>query len=261
MPKPTKANAPIKSDSFSIFIADDNEINRLLLKLQLESYCKEITLANDGKTALSYLKKNKYDLILLDIQMPYFTGFDLIKFIKQPGSTNKSSPVIAITAHAQSQQRKTLIEAGFDECLIKPILLEQLFEILNLWLPEKNRCLNHQTGIIDYVEILLDKTAGSSELTQQLFCKLFYELQVQSDTIEQALKDNELSVAEEITHKLHGSVSFCGFTDLQACAKALEISLSHNDSQQINPNFILLKNKIIDFITLKESILNQLTES
>jgi len=249
------------SDSFSIFIADDNKINRLLLKSQLESHCKNITLANDGKAALSYLQENKYDLILLDLQMPYFTGLELIKFIKRPDSTNKDSPVIAITAHTQSQQRKTLIEAGFDECLIKPVLLEQLFEILELWLPKENNSLNEQTGMIDYAAILLDKTSGNSELTLKLFRKLFSELQEQSDTIELALKENELSVAEEITHKLHGSVSFCGFTDLQACARALEISLSHNDSQQIQPNFLLLKNKIIAFISLKESILKQLLDN
>jgi CheY-like chemotaxis protein len=261
MPKPIKADEPKRSDSFSIFIADNNKINVLLLKSQLESHCKNFTLANDGKTALSYLQKNKYDLILLDLQMPYFTELELIKFIKQPSSTNKDSPVIAITAHIQSQQRKTLIESGFDECLVKPVLLEQLFEILERWLPEENSRLNDQSTMIDYVGILLDKTAGNNELTHKLFSELFSELQTQSDTIEWALKKNELSVAEETTHKLHGSVSFCGFTDLQVCARALEISLSKNDSQQINPDFLLLKNKIIDFISLKESILNQLLES
>ena len=260
MPKPTKTDTTQPSNSFSILIADDNEINRQLLKLQLESHCKNATLAKDGKVALSYLQSNKYDLILLDLQMPYFTGLDLIKLIKQPGSINEDSPVIAITAHAQSQQINSLIEAGFDECLIKPVLMEQVFEILDLWLPEENKCSNQQTSMIDYVEILLDKTAGNSELTHQLFCKLFSELQIQSDTIEQALKNNDLSIAEEITHKLHGSVSFCGFTKLQACARALEISLCDHDTVQINPNFTLLKNKIIDFITLKESILNQLLE-
>ena len=261
MPKLTKADVSKISNSFSILIADDNEINRQLLKLQLESHCKKITLANEGKSALSYIQNNKYDLILLDLQMPYLSGLDLIKLIKQPDSTNVDSPVIAITAHAQSQQRNTLIEAGFDECLIKPVLLEQLSEILDLWLPEENDNLNHPTNMINYVAILLDKTAGNSELTQQLFCKLFSELQIQSDTIGQAIKDNDLSIAEEITHKLHGSVSFCGFTDLQACARTLEISLNHNDSQQINPNFTLLKNQIIEFICLKESILNQLSSN
>jgi len=261
MPKSIKTDIPKRSDSFSIFIADSNKINRLLLKSQLESHCKKITLANDGENTVSYLQENKYDLILIDLQMPGLTELELIEFIKQPGSTNTDSPVIAITTQIQSQRRKTLIEAGFDECLIKPVLLEQLFEILEQWLPEENSHLNDQTGMIDYVGILLDKTAGNKELTHKLFSKLFAEMQTQSDTIERALKENVLSVAEETAHKLHGSVSFCGFTDLQACAMALEISLSKNNYQQINPDFLLLKNKIIDFISLKENILNQLLES
>jgi len=249
----------IRATSCSIFIADDNEINRLLLKSQLEEHCKNITLAKDGKKALFYLQQHKYDLIFLDLQMPYFSGQDIIKNIKKTASINRDSPVIAITAHAQSHQRQTLIEAGFDECLIKPVLLEQLTEILNLWLPEKESCLQNKTEMMDYVKAMLDKTSGNIDLATTLFNKLFIELQQQSETIERALNSNNLTLAEQVTHKLHGSVSFCGFVDIQEMAAVMEVCLIEKNTQCIDTNFLVLKNKIIDFIKLKETILNQLT--
>jgi two-component system sensor histidine kinase BarA len=244
-------------NSFSIFIADDNEINRLLLKSQLDPYCKKITLADEGKSALAYLQNNKYDLILLDLQMPYYSGQDLIKRIRQPGSINNQSPIIAITAHAQSHQRNLLIDAGFDECLIKPIVLEQLIELLDLWLPQGFSYSNNDYDAISYIKIMLNKTSGNRKLANTLFNKLFSELLEQSQTMGAALKANDLVVAKNIIHKLHGSVSFCGFTDIQEFAKVMEVSLDSNDPQLINSNFLSLKKKIVSFLTLKNDILNQ----
>lgn len=249
-----------RDDLASIFIADDNEINRLLLHSQLNNYCSNITLAADGKAALSYLQQIKYDLILLDIQMPYYSGLELIKLIKQPGSINQSSPFIAITAHAQSHQRKILIKTGFDECLIKPVLMEQLEELLNLWLPipPLNSTLhNNNIEIHDYVSALLERSSGNMILAKTIFNKLFIELPEQIILINQALKSNNIIDAQELTHKLHGSVSFCGFSDIQLLASNLEISFSE-DNDSIYKNFNLLNDKITTFIKLKDPILNQL---
>lgn len=247
-------------DSFSIFIADDNEINRLLLKAQLEPHCKNIAIANEGKTALNYLQNNKYDLILLDLQMPYFSGLDLIKIIKLESSINKDSPVIAITAHAQSHQRKTLIDSGFDECLIKPILLEHINELLNLWLPKTELNHNKKSVDTDYIAIMLNKTSGNIELAKTLFNKLFIELQEQSLLLEKNISSSEFQLAEEIIHKLHGSVSFCGFTDIQTHARNLEISLIDNNLSLINSSFYALKDTIISFCHLQNEILKELND-
>jgi len=258
---PLLTRQPTKNqrNEISIFIADDNEINRLLLQSQLKDYCNNITLAIDGKSALTYLQKYKYDLILLDLQMPFYSGLELIKILKQANALNHDSPVIAITAHAQSHQRKKLIKAGFDECLIKPILMDQLEEILSLWLPESNlENTNTSINSNDYVPALLQRTSQNTALALNIFNKLFTELPEQSLLIDQALKANNLHLAQEITHKLHGSVSFCGFSDIQQLAYNLEACFPENDSQLIRFNFEQLKNKIINFSKQKDLILQQL---
>lgn len=245
-------------DPFSIFIADDNEINRLLLQSQLETHCNNLTLAGDGKVALAYLQKNKYDLILLDLHMPYLSGRDLIKIIKKADAINKDSPVVAITAHTQRHQRQSLIHIGFDECLIKPILQEELTTILNLWLPTSSQA-NLDQHNYSYTSAMLEKTAGNKELASTLFYKLFSELPTQTQIIENALAINDLKLAKQITHKLHGSVSFCGFTEIQAKVNDLETSLIVNDHQSIQSHFVAVRNKIIDFMKSRTTILDELT--
>lgn len=243
----------------AVFIADDNEINRLLLQSQLESLSNNITLAANGKIALEYLESQSYHLILLDIQMPFISGLELIKIIKQKGSINQNVPVIAITAQAQSHERKNLIEAGFDECLIKPILLEQLEGLFDLWLPSTQPKppappINNR----DYVSLLLQKTSGNITLATTIFNKLFLELPSQLFLIDRALQTNNLPLALDVTHKLHGSVSFCGFSEMQLLANDLETSFSDHKTHKIPTQFNLLKDKINLFISQKDKILSEL---
>jgi len=245
--------------SLSIFIADDNEINRLLLQSQLEDFCSNITFAADGKIALNYLQQYKYDLILLDIQMPYYSGLELIKIIKQKGTINQNSPTIAITAQAQSHQRKALIDAKFDECLIKPILVEQLEELVNLWSPiSRPKKTTTEIDKNDYIAVLLQKTSGNTALATTLLNKLLTELPSQLFLIEQALKTNNLALAFDVTHKLHGSVSFCGFTDIQTLANKLETSLIEKDTLSLATQLEQLKKEVGNFTDHKDQLRSQL---
>jgi len=247
------------NNSASIFIADDNEINRFLLQSQLEEKYSNLTFAADGKIALNYLQQYKYDLILLDIHMPFYSGLELIKIIKEDNSINQSTAVIAITAQLHNDEQKALIDDKFDECLIKPILLEQLDELFTLWLPNPVATTTAPSlAETDYVTSLLQKSSGNIALATTIFNKLFIELPEQSLLIEQALKANKLSVAKDITHKLHGSVSFCGFLDIQELANDLESSCLKHEKLLTTTKFDRLKNKIAHFILQKESIFMQL---
>ena len=246
-----------KAISLSILIADENDATRLLLKFQFEPHCKNIKIATNAKTAYAYLLQYPFDLILLSVQSPYFDGLELIKKIKSPDTINKSASVVAITTNLHHSQTNIFIEAGFDDCLNKPIIQEQLEEKRLLWLPKAEPFFMEGSNF-DYVSAMLEKTSGDKDLATVLFNKLFSELQEQTQIIERALLSNDLTVAEEITHKLHGSVSFCGCTDIQALAQDLELSLSGKTFQLINKNFVSLKKKIFEFIQLERSILKQL---
>ncbi|MFA5985067.1 MAG: Hpt domain-containing protein [Methylococcaceae bacterium] len=108
----------------------------------------------------------------------------------------------------------------------------------------------------DYVGILLDKTKDNHQLTRTIVHKLFAELPNQIADIDNALAKEEYSVAKEITHKLHGTVSFCGFVNFQTLAYGLENSLVHNNTNEIKQNFTTLAHSVMSFIAQKEILIN-----
>lgn len=242
----------------SVLIADDNNINRLLLSNQLEGRCQKITVAKEGVEALEYLTSEHFDLILLDLQMPGHSGLELIKIIRENHCINRNTPVIAITAHAQISQRKIIIAEGFDECLIKPILTEQLDEIIDLWQPLSNPPDPDFNS--DYPQQILNKTYQNKELALTIAKKLFDELPRQLKYINTALKNHHLEQALEITHKLHGSVSFCGLTHLQKPASALEQSLLSNNSTEAQMHFCELQDATLEFIESEQTTLTELSK-
>jgi HPt (histidine-containing phosphotransfer) domain-containing protein len=95
-----------------------------------------------------------------------------------------------------------------------------------------------------YLHSLLIKTAQNRLLTKHLFEKLFAELTEQLPQLELHLNRQEFIQARTIVHKLHGSVSFCGFNKLQKLAYHLESSLSVTDSAQITENFLVFKQEL-----------------
>ncbi len=243
--------------SNSILIADDNEINRLLIKSQLEPLCENISLAEDGNQARVMLLEHPYNLIFLDLQMPFFNGLEIIKLIRLAGSINKDTPIIAITAHAQPNQRTKLIKAGFDECLIKPILRDELKDITELWL-SKTTDQNSVETPLNYIQALLSKTNDNKELTKTLFKTLFSEIPLQIQSIESAKSKNDYISIERTVHQIHGSVSFCGFTTLKKTANQMEcylVSKQFTDFETEYNQFITIFKQ---FVKLEHEILQKL---
>jgi HPt (histidine-containing phosphotransfer) domain-containing protein len=111
-----------------------------------------------------------------------------------------------------------------------------------------------------YINSMLSRTVQNRELAIVLFKKLFAELPNQIDQLDYALTLTQIPQAIAISHKLHGSMSFCGFTELEQCSKALEMSLLANDLIPAKENFLQLKQKVNDFQQIEQGILQHLSE-
>lgn len=110
-----------------------------------------------------------------------------------------------------------------------------------------------------YIELLLHKTKNNRKLALTIFIKLFAELPAQLVDISTAIKHQQLTTAKDITHMLHGSVSFCGLMDLQESAKKLEISLLNNDQKAAQQYLNELKLSIAEFLSQQQAILTLLS--
>jgi signal transduction histidine kinase/CheY-like chemotaxis protein len=111
-----------------ILLAEDNAINQLLAVRMLEKQGYAVTLANNGKEALSALEREKFDVVLMDVQMPEMDGFEATAAIRQQekGTPGQHQIVIAMTAHAIAGDRERCLRAGMDGYVSKPFRLAEL---------------------------------------------------------------------------------------------------------------------------------------
>ncbi len=113
----------------NVLLVEDNLINQKIVILSLKKLVKNIEIANNGKEALDKFGTSRFDIILMDIQMPIMNGIVTTRKIREiESSTNTHTPIIAITANALQGDREECISAGMDEYLSKPFQIEVLIQ-------------------------------------------------------------------------------------------------------------------------------------
>jgi len=116
-----KINSNIK-----ILVAEDNTANQMFMKVILKKLNLDFDIANHGKEAVELVKKNKYDLVLMDINMPIMSGVEATLEIRKFSNI----PIIALTASALDGDKERFIEAGMNDYLSKPLNIHKLKQIL-----------------------------------------------------------------------------------------------------------------------------------
>jgi PAS domain S-box-containing protein len=134
---PIKADATLKAhgdlEELRILIAEDNEVNKTVIKKMLRKLGYHPDIADDGQGVLIAMEKQPYDLILMDIQMPRMDGLEAARQIRQRWPGEKQPSIIALTACALEGDREKCIEAGMDGYISKPVKMQDLSEALGRW--------------------------------------------------------------------------------------------------------------------------------
>ena len=124
-----KTNSHLK-----ILLTEDNIINQKVATRLLEKWGYDVTVAENGKIAIDLLENQKFDLVLMDIQMPEMDGLEAIRLIRNSISLNIDSniPIIALTAHALKADQERCYKAGMDDFLTKPIDIDEVSRIIKI---------------------------------------------------------------------------------------------------------------------------------
>ena len=119
-----------------VLIAEDEPVNREIALGLLEDVGLTVDLAEDGQQALELARKNRYALILMDMQMPEMNGVEATQAIRNMSadSMNRETPILAMTANASSSDRDTCLAAGMNEHITKPVDPQKFYETLLEWL-------------------------------------------------------------------------------------------------------------------------------
>ena len=269
-----------------ILIVEDIEINQEILYDRLYQQGFIVTIASNGQQALQHVKKSDFDLVLMDIQMPIMDGYDATKAIrawenevKQANKNIKNDrlPIIAVTAHAMTDELMTCLDVGMDDYISKPIDFTILFSRLTHWIKPKKRNssqalpqffaqtnqsdieLPNQIPGIDLKEAL-KRILGNKDLYYHLLVKFHSNYKNIFQEIEQKMNLNDLKECYRLVHSLSGIAGNIGAIDLHKIATQLEQELRKEKIPQDNHLLNTFKSKLDDVIQSIQAIIQKQTK-
>ncbi len=193
----------------NILLVEDNKINQEIILHLLDNSRINIDLAINGQEAVNKYRanKNKYELILMDLQMPIMDGISATKIIRED---NKNIPIIALTANAMKEDIDKTKEAGMNEHLTKPIDVEKLYQMLLKYISHKNdniaiQNINEKLNTIDIPNFInIDVAEGLKVVmnNNKLYLKILIDFYNTYSKIEfSSLDDEELY---RVIHTIRG---------------------------------------------------------
>ncbi|MDX1465813.1 MAG: ATP-binding protein [Halomonas sp.] len=223
-----------------LMVVDDTESNRLLMRELLSDAGVAVILAASGSEALSLARQQRFDLVLMDIRMAGMDGLETTRTLRQLGGEWRRVPIVAVTAHIQAEQRRTLLESGIDEVLIKPLepqrLVRLLEELLGMTLPschadaaatthdDARQDDGQELAVVD-LEIGTRLAGGREALARELLEKLADSLPESERAIREAIAGHDDEALLDALHALNGACRYCGTPRLGLLAETLETRL------------------------------------
>jgi CheY-like chemotaxis protein len=140
--RPPLVAATIEDESaVRVLVAEDNPVNRLLVKRMFEKLGCHIDLASNGREAVDMATQSRYDIIFMDCFMPELDGYSASRELRELEQTEYRVPIIALTANAMADDRSKCIAAGMDDYLSKPVGIEDLRKSIERW-------VRHQPALV-----------------------------------------------------------------------------------------------------------------
>ena len=247
--------------SKKVLLVEDNEINQLVAKKNLESFGLEVTCAINGKIAVEKAKENNYDIIFMDLQMPVMDGYEASSRIRE---FNQDVPIIALSAAVMKEDLQLTRNRGMNQHLAKPINLEELksilIEYLNIDLTiietEKTKNIEENITNVDLKE-LFDRLDNDEELAYEVLVDF---LKNNSDIIEKIealdIHSNEF---DSLMHNLKGVSGNLSLQDVFKYSSEIYTSKKISDKEKLVP---LLKKSLQSALdTIKRNIVPKLKNS
>jgi len=224
-----RAQAPAALRGRRVLLVEDNELNRFVAtELLCDVAGMDVTLAGNGHEALAQLRESRFDLVLMDIQMPGMDGLQCARLIRGDQALARL-PVIAMTAHAMAGDRDKSLAAGMNDHVNKPFEPAQLFEVMLRWLvpagPVSAAASVAQPArgggpVVDF-ELGLRRCLGRPELFHKILARYLRQRETAGNEIRAALDAGELELGARAAHTLVSTASMLGAPALAALAREL----------------------------------------
>lgn len=229
-----------------VLLAEDNQVNVIIAQTYLARWGVSVDVAYNGRKAVALAKKNAYDIILMDIQMPELSGSGATKIIREIEDRKKSDvPIIALTANVFKQDVEKYLSSGMNDFLSKPFSEKDLFlKIAKQFsmnpqnskvTPKTHKECSITNGIIDVdalavkfnlqvcdLNYLVSLTEGDPVFMKEMINLFLKQASEELQIINKAIEANGLVDVKKYAHKLKSSSSMVGAKDMSDLLKELE---------------------------------------
>lgn len=247
-----------------VLVADDVEMNQYLAQQIMESWGFEVHIASNGRMAVELAEQNRYDLVLMDIQMPEMDGIEATLQIRGMNNEEKAGiPIIAVTANTTPSDRQKYQAAGMNDLLSKPINEPSLFRVIEHHLTHKDSMFPGEVPVEEltvpyYPERLYDLSvvrgmSNGDDTIVMAMIRLFIETVPESlEIMQQEIQTlNRKEVAKE-AHKIKSAVDAMGLHMLHDDVRVVEKNIEKNVPEE------KLTELVKHIVTLLEQCMAQL---
>ena len=215
---------PLLTDA-DVLVVEDNNFNKLLIKNILLGWKANVDMADNGQIAVDMLKNKRYNIVLMDIQMPVMDGYQATEFIRnQLPSPQNEIPIIAVTAHATLTERERCENAGMNDFVSKPLESEKLFKKMKALIEnpklkgfdkgEKEQLLKINQDLTD-LSYLKEISGGSEELMKEMIEIFLSETPDMLHGLTESAKTEDWKTFREIAHKIKPSITYAGIVSAE----------------------------------------------
>jgi signal transduction histidine kinase/CheY-like chemotaxis protein len=253
--KPTAARSgarptPAKQSPVRVLLAEDQDEIRMLTKMQLERRGHQVVAVGNGQEALDALKREPFDVVLLDENMPEMTGLETMRVIRGRPKDFGPMLLVALTGYSSEPDQERLVQAGFDSAIGKPFRIDSLDAVLRGTSDEAPHPLKEETApplmptTKTLKENLLDRVGGDAQLVHKIIATFLRDTPKRMAGMQKALKQKNGQSLASSAHALKGSVSIFGAELARSSAEKLQALGHAND----------LKDAALVYKQLKEEI-------
>ncbi|MFJ4157478.1 transporter substrate-binding domain-containing protein [Pseudomonas sp. NPDC089752] len=223
-PVPVEAASPLQestSKPLNILVVDDYPANLLLLEKQLSSLGHQVTLAENGQTALELWQAAKFDLVITDCSMPVMDGHELTRRIRQleRAGSLPACRVLGVTANAQAEERARCLASGMDDCLFKPIGLRTL----NAHVPHASPEQKPLKPVSDFnLSELRHLTQDDDQLVRRLLEQLIHSASEDLAALHALGAAPGIDAVRAVTHRIKGGAKMLKMRGVVRDCEAIE---------------------------------------
>ncbi|MBF0627653.1 MAG: response regulator [Magnetococcales bacterium] len=233
-PTPGSAADPVVAETgfargARILVAEDDPINRAVLRGMLKRFDLRVTFADNGRQAVELASRSGYELIFMDCQMPEMDGYSACRIIRdQEKSQGRHTPIVAMTAYAMSGDRERCLAAGMDDYLAKPVTRQGIQSAMLRWLSRESPLagLWSEADSCDAATLDRERLNALRVLLEEEFDPLltqFLQLLPQRvQALRTAMAGNQPREMVRAAHALNGAGAQLGAVALVRCARAIE---------------------------------------